>query len=233
MLKDTYCPISAAAKVLQPKWNIQILRAICLYGVSNFNDIRRLIPEVSPTLVSVRLKFLVEHGILDKRCDGHSTSGCYVPTDAGMKLKHVLLTLGEWGRDWLDQEASVHAADSGMLLWVLGRRLHTASLPMSDLTIQFCMEEDNRIISKDYWYHIENRQLPELSDNSLGRNPDLIVISKKTTLAACFMNYTSYQDEISSNKIILDGAQTLQSTFPAWMASSDIGRSAPKRHGLI
>ena len=68
MLKDTYCPIAAAAKVLQPKWNIQILRAICLYEVSTFNEIRRLIPNVSPTLVSARLKFLVEHGILEKRC---------------------------------------------------------------------------------------------------------------------------------------------------------------------
>ena len=233
MLKDTYCPIAAAAKVLQPKWNIQILRAICLYGVSNFNDIRRLIPNVSPTLVSARLKFLVEHGILEKRCDHHSKLSCYAPTDAGMKLKHVLLTLGEWGRDWLDQEASVHAADSGMLLWVLGRKLYTPALPMGDLTIQFCMEEDNRAISKDYWYHIENRRRPELADNSLGRDPDLIVISKKTTLAACFMNYTSYQVEISRNKIILDGAQTLQSTFPVWMASSEIGRSAPERNGLI
>ena len=144
-----------------------------------------------------------------------------------------MLTLGAWGRDWLDQEASVHAADSGMLLWVLGRKLHTAALPMSDLTIQFCMEEENRVVSKDYWYHIENRRRPELADNSLGRVPDLIVISKKTTLAACFMNYTSYQVEISRNKIILDGAQTLQSTFPAWMASSEIGRSALQRHGLI
>jgi DNA-binding HxlR family transcriptional regulator len=93
MLKDTYCPIAAAAKVLQPKWNIQILRAICLYEVYHFNDIRRLIPDVSPTLVSARLKFLVEHGILEKRCDHHSKLSCYIPTKAGMKLKHVLLTL--------------------------------------------------------------------------------------------------------------------------------------------
>jgi hypothetical protein len=180
-----------------------------------------------------KLKFLVEHGILEKRCDHRAKLSCYVPTDAGVKLKHVLLTLGEWGRDWLDQEASVHAADSSMLLWVLGRKLHTPALPMSDLTIQFCMEEDSRAISTDYWYHIENRRRPELADNSLGRDPDLIVISKKTTLAACFMNYTSYQVEISRNKIILDGAQTLQCTFPVWMASSEIGRLATDRNSLI
>ena len=74
---------------------------------------------------------------------------------------------------------------------------------------------------------------PILGHCVYGRDPDLIVISKKTTLAACFMNYTSYQVEISRNKIILDGAQTLQSTFPAWMASSEIGRSALDRNGLI
>jgi hypothetical protein len=95
------------------------------------------------------------------------------------------------------------------------------------------MEEDSRAISTDYWYHIENRGRPELADNSLGRDPDLIVISKKTTLAACFMNYTSYQVEISRNKIILDGAQTLQCTFPVWMASSEIGRLATDRNSLI
>ena len=227
MLKDTYCPIAAAAKILQPKWNIQILRAICLYEVSTFNDIRRLIPNVSPTLVSARLKFLVEHGILEKRCDHHATLSCYIPTEAGMKLKHVLLTLGEWGREWLDQEASVHAADSGMLLWVLGRKLRTEALPLTDVTIQFCLEEDDRVLSKDYWYHIEDKQQPELADNGLGRDPDLIIISKKTTLAACFMNYTSYQFEIDHNKIILDGIQPLQQTFPDWMATSEIGWSAP------
>jgi len=232
MLKDTYCPIAAAARVLQPKWNIQILRAICLYEVCNFNDIRRLIPDVSPTLVSARLKFLVEHGVLEKRCDHHSKLSCYIPTEAGMKLKHVLLTLGEWGREWLDQEASVHAADSGMLLWVLGRKLRTEALPFTDVTIQFCVEEDDLVLSKDYWYHIENREQPVLADNSLGRDPDLIVISKKTTLAACFMNYTSYQMEIARNKIILDGGQSLQNTFPEWMASSEIGKNTMRKISL-
>lgn len=232
MLKDTYCPIAAAANVLQPKWNIQILRSICLYGVSNFNDIRRLIPQVSPTLVSARLKYLVENGILERRCDEHASNSCYVPTEVGIKLKHVLLTLGEWGREWLDQEASVHAADSGMLLWVLGRKLRTEALPMNNATIQFCVEEDERVLSKDYWYHIENREQPDLADNSLGRDPDLIVISKKTTLAACFMNYTSYQVEIARNKIILDGAQPLQNTFPAWMASSEIGKNTMRKISL-
>ena len=99
LLSDCCC-----SWVLQPKWNIQILRAICLYEVYHFNDIRRLIPDVSPTLVSARLKFLVEHGILEKQCDDRSNINLYVPTDAGMKLKHVLLTLGEWGRKWLDKK---------------------------------------------------------------------------------------------------------------------------------
>ena len=199
-----------------------------MYEVYHFNDTRRLIPDVSPTLVSARLKFLVEHGILAKRCDHHSKLSCYVPTNAGMKLKHVLLTLGEWDREWLDQEASVHAADSGMLLWILGRKLQTEALPMNDATIQFCVEEGEREISKDYWYRIKDRQQPELADSGLGRDPDLIVISKKTTVAACFMNYTSYQVEIARNKIILDGSQPLQNTFPAWMASSEIGRNVVK-----
>lgn len=145
-----------------------------------------------------------------------------------MKLKHVLLTLGEWDRESLDQEASVHAADSGMLLWILGRKLQTKALPMNDATIQFCVEEGEREISKDYWYRIKDRQQPELADSGLGHDPDLIVISKKTTVAACFMNYTSYQVEIARNKIILDGSQPLQNTFPAWMASSEIGRNVVK-----
>lgn len=48
MTKDVYCPIVATTHIVQPKWNIQILRAICLYDFGSFNDIRQSLPHVSP-----------------------------------------------------------------------------------------------------------------------------------------------------------------------------------------
>ena len=232
MLKNIYCPIAAAAKILQPKWNIEILRSICLYEVHNFNDIRRLIPNVSPTLVSNRLKFLVEYGILEKRFDDHSKSSLYVPTEAGKKLKQVLLTLGEWGREWLDQEASVHASDSGMLLWVMGHKLNTEALPTDNATLHFSLKNEESLDEKNYWFHIQDRQKPELSDRSFGCASDLIIITTRATLAACFMNYTSYQAEIACNEIILEGDEILKNTFPAWMATSEIGRNTMSKISL-
>ena len=50
--------------------------------------------------------------------------------------------MGDWGRLWLDQEASVHAAGGNMLLWVLGQNLNTRAIPKDDVALQFCLEDE-------------------------------------------------------------------------------------------
>ena len=224
MLKDTYCPIAAAAKILQPKWNIQILRSVCLYDLTTFNDIRRLLPNVSPTLLSQRLKFLIENGVIEKRECDRSPAQYYCPTDAGKKITKVLFAMGEWGREWLDQEASVHSADSAMLLWILSQKINLNFLPSDTAVLHFCLNERTGNEAQDYYILLNKHQKPELTDNNLGHEPNLVIVTEKSILAACYMNYTSYASELKKQTIILEGDYKLQKSFVNWMATSELGR---------
>ena len=60
-----FCPVAMAAEVLESRWTLLIVRELCL-GSKHFNDIRKGVPKMSPTLLSKRLKELEWHGILKR-----------------------------------------------------------------------------------------------------------------------------------------------------------------------
>ena len=52
-----FCPVAMAAEVLETRWTLLIIRELCL-GANHFNELRRGVPKMSPTLLSKRLKEL-------------------------------------------------------------------------------------------------------------------------------------------------------------------------------
>ena len=57
-----FCPLSMAAEVLCTRWTMVLLREL-VAGSTRFNDLRRGVPKMSPTLLSQRLKELELAGI--------------------------------------------------------------------------------------------------------------------------------------------------------------------------
>ena len=60
-----YCPFAMSTVFRCQRWTMLILREV-FFGSSTFNDIARGVPRMSRTLLSNRLKELVEIGILNK-----------------------------------------------------------------------------------------------------------------------------------------------------------------------
>lgn len=224
MLTDVYCPISAAAKILQPKWNILILRSICVFGVRHFNELRRTLPELSPTLLAHRLKFFEEHGIINKVQVSASQHSEYVPTEIGAQLADVLLTMGSWGKQWINQEASIHAADTGLLVWVIAKNINFSECKIrKNSLIQLCINDCNNNCNEDFWIWLNCDKTAVLLDYVPNEKADLVVEAKKATLASCFMKYTTYHQEIENNHIIIQGKRSLCKSFPDWMGKTLIG----------
>ena len=48
-----FCPVAMAAEVLETRWTLLIIRELCL-GSKHFNELRRGVPKMSPTLLSKR-----------------------------------------------------------------------------------------------------------------------------------------------------------------------------------
>ena len=54
---SSFCPIAKAAEILAECWTVLVLRDILL-GSRHFNDLRRGVPQMSPTLLSKRVQTL-------------------------------------------------------------------------------------------------------------------------------------------------------------------------------
>ena len=71
---NQFCPVAMAAEVLETRWTLLIVRELCL-GSKHFNELRRGVPKMSPTLLSKRLRELEDHGILSiQRIEGYKSA---------------------------------------------------------------------------------------------------------------------------------------------------------------
>ena len=61
-----FCPLAMAAELLCTRWTMVLLREL-VAGSTRFNDLRRGLPKMSPTLLSQRLKELEAAGIVERK----------------------------------------------------------------------------------------------------------------------------------------------------------------------
>jgi len=92
------CGMALAAELLMEKWTMLIVRE-AFYGVRRFDDIREDIG-IPRSVLTTRLKQLVEHGILSKepyQTDGARARFQYILTAAGQELALTILAMMQWG----------------------------------------------------------------------------------------------------------------------------------------
>src|SRR3984893_16289289 len=115
-----------AAEIICSRWTALIRREL-LCGTTRFNDLRRGVPLMSPTLLSKRLKELTEAGVIAvKRTDKQGVV-VYKLTEAGEDLRGVIMSLGNWGQRWVESSLSLKNLDPSLLMWDMRRNLSAAS----------------------------------------------------------------------------------------------------------
>ncbi|NQY14218.1 MAG: helix-turn-helix transcriptional regulator [Henriciella sp.] len=95
------CHLAKAIEILGDRWTLLILRG-ALFGVRRFDDFQKEL-NIPRTVLSGRLKKLVDHGILTKQAykeDGKRARPEYLLSDAGEALRPVLMGLNQWGGAW-------------------------------------------------------------------------------------------------------------------------------------
>ena len=104
----TPCPIARSLGQVGEWWSILILRD-AFHGLSKFDEFQQSLG-LSPTLLTRRLKFLVESGILYKqRYQTRPVRYQYLLTERGKDFFPVLVTLFQWGNTHLTEGA--HSAE--------------------------------------------------------------------------------------------------------------------------
>jgi DNA-binding HxlR family transcriptional regulator len=96
--------------VLDERWSLLVIRELGA-GRQHFNELRRGIPTMSPTLLSKRLHELVGTRLVERHVDRLDVR--YVLTPAGEELLPIIAALGDWGRRW-----SAEPGDGELDPWV-------------------------------------------------------------------------------------------------------------------
>ena len=81
-----FCPVAMAAEVICSRWTALVVREM-LCGSTRFNDLRRGLPLMSPTLLSKRLKELEHAGVIMAVPTGQAGVSEYKLTEAGEDLR--------------------------------------------------------------------------------------------------------------------------------------------------
>jgi DNA-binding HxlR family transcriptional regulator len=131
-----FCPVAMAAEVVCSRWTALVVREL-LCGTTRFNDLRRGVPLMSPSLLSKRLKELEEVGVILTVPTGQPGVVEYKLTEAGEDLRSVVMSLGMWGQRWVESSLSLKNLDPSLLMWDMRRCLDPSPLPPRRCTINF------------------------------------------------------------------------------------------------
>jgi DNA-binding HxlR family transcriptional regulator len=90
------CGIAHGLDLLGERWALLVVRELLL-GPKRFTDLRDGLPNVSPNVLSQRLRELEEAAVVKRRkLPPPAASWIYELTDWGRELKPILLALGMW-----------------------------------------------------------------------------------------------------------------------------------------
>jgi DNA-binding HxlR family transcriptional regulator len=91
------CPVERVIDVIGGKWKIIILFHL-MNGTKRFNELRRLMPEVSQRMLTRQLRELEEYDIVERKVYAQVPPKVeYSLTDLGKSLDSILDVLHNWG----------------------------------------------------------------------------------------------------------------------------------------
>jgi DNA-binding HxlR family transcriptional regulator len=128
-----FCPVAKAVELLDERWTLLLVREL-LVGSERFNDLRRGLPRMSPSLLSRRLHQLVAAGVLTREESGGEVR--YRLTPAGQELRPVVEALSVWGTRWIPALADGEL-DPKLLMWDMHRNVDRAQVPAGRTVVQF------------------------------------------------------------------------------------------------
>ena len=165
-----FCPVAMAAEIVCSRWTALIVREM-LCGSTRFNDLRRGVPLMSPTLLSKRLKELEHAGVIAAVPTGQAGVFDYKLTEAGEDLRPVVMSLGIWGQRWVDSNLTLRNLDPSLLMWDMRRSLDPTPLPPRRCTINFLYPEVPP--AKRSWWLVVDGKVDLCSDRSRLRRRSL------------------------------------------------------------
>jgi DNA-binding HxlR family transcriptional regulator len=212
---DQFCPIARAADILCQRWTLLILRDLHS-GCRRFNELKRGVPRISPTLLTQRLRMLEDFGLV--RREEAEGGAQYTLTRAGRETGPLLLMFGIWGRRWMQHKIEAGELDEAFLIYAIETSLDVSCLaPRAVVHIAF---NDRPKLKWDrWWLLVEDDNVQSCFDDP-GRGVDVQIESDLRTLTEIWRGAEPIKSALQDGRIIVDGERRLVERFEVWFRGS-------------
>ena len=207
----SFCPVAQASEVLAQRWVPLILREI-MVGYHRFNEIRRALPLISPSVLAQRLKSLEDDGVIRRRDDSDGVA--YHLTAAGEELRPIVDSYGQWAKKWLTREYRSYELNPAVLMWSLRRHVVAASFPPGRTVLQFQL--DGAPAKQRYWWLVVLRGDQEDVDMCLtdpGHPVTLTVTATLRTMVDLLMGHAELVEALRQRQVLVEGERALAHRF--------------------
>ncbi len=222
-----YCPLALAAEMLCERWTILVISRV-IDGCTQFNQIHRGVPRISPSLLSKRLDQLVRSGLIVKRRSSRSAPASYALTPAGAALEPIVEQFAVWGQHWA-RDMKIDDLDPAFLLWSMHQRLNTAAMPAGRTVIEF--EFDGAPTDCRRFWLVNEAGAIDMCLKHPGYEVDIRVASDLRVFVEAWRGFRDLKAEIRARRIKLSGPPALVRQFPDWLSLSSLAVFARKRDG--
>lgn len=214
-----FCPLAQASQLLCERWTLIIVREL-IAGSTRFNELRKGMPLISPTLLSARLKNLVEAGVID--IAGTKGNYTYNLTPAGQELRPIVELFGAWGHRWVRSNLQHDDLDAGLLMWDMRRSIDPTVFPSRRIVVHF-KYNDAAKGARNWWMVSENGEI-DLCLNDHGYDIDILLKCSLKTMTEIWICQRSFRDAVKSGDIQVMGDPKLTNKLQEWLRCSPLSK---------
>lgn len=219
-----FCPIAKAAEIIGERWTLLLVRELLL-GETRFNDLQRGLSQMSPTLLTKRLKQLVDSGLVMKKEIRGKRHSEYYLTAAGRELGPIVMSLGEWGARWARGQMGDDELDVELLMQDFRRLIDIEQLPAGRTVIRFTYPELNEF--SHWWIVIEENGKRELCIDNPGKEVDVSFRCSLRTMVEIWAGDTTLSKAKKAGLLHVAGNPVLVRTASKWLRTSLVSSIRP------
>ncbi|MGE5338858.1 MAG: winged helix-turn-helix transcriptional regulator [Gemmatimonadota bacterium] len=215
-----FCPLAKAAELLCERWTMIVVREL-VAGSRRFNDLRRGVPLMSPTLLSRRLKQLTVAGVVQRVVDRDGSSA-YELTRAGQELQPLVALMGAWGHRWVGSRLEADDLDVGLLMWDIRRTVDSTQFPDRRVVVEFVFTDAPEGMER--WWLVCDAGEVDLCRDDPGHEVDLVLRSTVRALTEVWMCRQTLAGTERAGDLQVLGPDSLRQRVALWLRGSALAR---------
>lgn len=210
-----FCPIAKASEIIGERWTNLVIRELGA-GSDTFNDLRKGLPLMSPSLLSSRLKSLERSGIIER--SEHKGNVRYGLSKAGEELTQVIWQLGAWGHRWVRSDLSKDDLDPSVLVWDIHRTIDKRFFKSGRTVIRF--EFTDYTSKLRFWWLVVKQDNVDVCMKDPGYDVDLTITSDLKSLTAVWMGDTTIMKAMREKRVVATGSAHLKKNIAVWLGTN-------------